>query len=194
MEVPPGRMPSRLDRASQLALGGRQLRTGPIKSATDLQCSAIYSALMSVRKFIVGMLAVALLLYGPINHSWPFWLAIRGAYLIGIPTLTWFALLWVWHVWDPSWTHEDRLVRVLSGFVAAWFLAEALRAIRMKHHFMELASGDNVRIEGPDWFGVLLWGSFAACAVWFGIRYENRTHRPAEREVSDGIWSRETEP
>jgi hypothetical protein len=47
---------------------------------------------MGARKYLVGVLAFALLMWGPIDHSRPTGLAVRAIYLIAIPTTAWFAL------------------------------------------------------------------------------------------------------
>jgi hypothetical protein len=42
-------------------------------------------------------------------------LAIRLAYLIAIPIATWFLLGWIWKVWHPHASTEDRFERTLGG-------------------------------------------------------------------------------
>lgn len=64
---------------------------------------------MGSRKYIVGVVAVALLIWGPLDHSWPAWLAIRIAYLILIPVATWFLLGWIWERWQPDPETERQL-------------------------------------------------------------------------------------
>jgi hypothetical protein len=48
------------------------------------------------RKYIVALVAVVLLLWGPGDPSWPWWLAIRLGYLILVPLGIWFLLGWIW--------------------------------------------------------------------------------------------------
>ena len=57
---------------------------------------------MGCRNYLVGVLVFVLLIWGPIDHSWPAWLAIRTGYLIAIPLATWFLLAWIWRVWQPD--------------------------------------------------------------------------------------------
>ncbi|HUP80858.1 MAG TPA: hypothetical protein VM260_20070, partial [Pirellula sp.] len=57
---------------------------------------------MEVRKYIVGLVAVVLLIWGPINYSWPWSSAIRISYLILIPLGTWFLLGWLWQHRQPQ--------------------------------------------------------------------------------------------
>ena len=57
---------------------------------------------MKNREYIAMAVAIILLLWGPIDHSWPFWLAIRIGYLILIPLFTWFLLGLIWKAWQPN--------------------------------------------------------------------------------------------
>lgn len=57
---------------------------------------------MESRKYIVGLVFVVLLIWGPLDHSWPAWLAIRIAYLILVPLGVWFLLGWIWRNWQPD--------------------------------------------------------------------------------------------
>ena len=69
---------------------------------------------MAARKYLVFIVAVVLLIWGPIDDSWPAYLAIRIGYLIAIPLATWFLLGWIWKVWMPDADSEDRLERALA--------------------------------------------------------------------------------
>jgi hypothetical protein len=57
---------------------------------------------MEFRKYIVGLVVVVLLIWGPLDHSWPWWFAISIGYLILIPLGTWFLLGWIWRDWQPQ--------------------------------------------------------------------------------------------
>jgi hypothetical protein len=81
---------------------------------------------MASRKYLVGVTAVVLLIWGPIDHSWPAWLAIRLGYLFVIPLITWFLLGWIWKVWQPDEETENRLYRSLIGATAGVLLIFAV--------------------------------------------------------------------
>ena len=81
---------------------------------------------MGARKYLVGVLVVVLLIWGPIDHSWPAWLLIRMGYLIAIPLATWFLLGWIWRVWQPDAATEDRLERALGGATGGVFVVMAI--------------------------------------------------------------------
>ncbi|MCR9296363.1 MAG: hypothetical protein NXI32_26940 [bacterium] len=59
---------------------------------------------MDSRKLIVGIVAIVLLIWGPLDHSWPWWFAIRTGYLILVPLSIWFFLGWLKKDWqlDPD--------------------------------------------------------------------------------------------
>ena len=64
---------------------------------------------MFSRQYIVGVAAVALLIWGPLDHDDPWGLVVRFGYLILGPLALWFVLKWVWKQWRPDEAAEDRL-------------------------------------------------------------------------------------
>jgi hypothetical protein len=97
---------------------------------------------MSSRKYIVGVLVVALVIWGPIDESWPAWLAIRIGYLVAIPLAAWFLLGWLYRVWRPNvLSLEGALAgatgKVLLGMLIV-FLAGAFAAKSTLHLLAEL--------------------------------------------------------
>src|SRR5713101_711695 len=90
-----------------------------------------------IRNFLVGLLFFILLVWGPIDRSWPFWpLGIRLLYLISIPAMWWFVLGWIWRLWRPDQTDEDRLRRTIAGAVAGALFVGALLETQRSHHFV----------------------------------------------------------
>ena len=67
------------------------------------------------RKFICLVVFAVLFLWGPVDRSWPFWLALRIAYLIAAPLIAMVILKWVWRRWKPDDAAEDRLALMLLG-------------------------------------------------------------------------------
>ena len=111
---------------------------------------------MGIRKFLVGILVVGLLLWGPIDHSWPLWFGIRLAYLVAIPTLAWFTLAFVWRLWRPSLLIEDRLKRVIAGIIAGGALMVIFIAPRTEDYFRctEWVTGSPE--DGPECVGEVI--------------------------------------
>jgi hypothetical protein len=134
---------------------------------------------MSSRKYLVGALVVALLIWGPIDHLWPVWLAIRIGYLIAIPVAAWFLLGWIWRVWHPDAATETRFERGLGGATGAVFVVLAIFEAMADTHIgntmlvrtrdgME-AVGDDIVLSGPDWGNVLMLLIVAGFAFWFSV-------------------------
>jgi hypothetical protein len=138
---------------------------------------------MSIRNYLVGVLAFVLLIWGPIDHSWPVWFSIRALYLIAVPTAAWFILSWTWKVWHPGPLTENRLTRTLAGATAGALFVGAILAAQTNHHFecthevrtrdgYECA-GDYVLVPGPDWGQALVLTLAAGFAFWFGVRADD---------------------
>lgn len=135
---------------------------------------------MGLRRYLVGVVAFGLLLWGPINYSWPAWFAIRIAYLIAIPVATWFLLAWVWTTWRPDTTTEDRLARTIAGATAGVLFVGAILAAQTDHHFDCTQAvqtrdgyecvGDYVPAPGPDLGKAFMLVIAAGFAAWFGVR------------------------
>jgi hypothetical protein len=134
---------------------------------------------MKFRGLITGTVFVILLIWGPINHSWPAWLFIRLAYLIIIPIAVSFLLKWIWNYWEPNTQNEDIAEKVASGIICLglWTLA-VLEVIAKTHigntHWIQTrdgmeAVGDDIVLPGPDWWNVLLLAAVSFCVLWFGI-------------------------
>src|SRR5262245_41978174 len=87
------------------------------------------------RSFLVGMVVFVLLVWGPLDHSWPYWFWIRSAYLVAIPVGVYFLLQWIWRRWQPDWVHEDRLMRIIAGSIAGACLIGVLNALQSRWHF-----------------------------------------------------------
>ena len=118
-------------------------------------------------------------MFGPIDNSWPAWLAIRIGYLILVPLLVWLLIGLVWNYWQPSNKTDTTLQRVLSGTICfALFILAGLEATSKTHigntkviqtrDGME-AVGDDIVLPGPDWGNVFVIMLIAALVLWFGV-------------------------
>ena len=134
---------------------------------------------MDSRKYLLGVVVVVLLIWGPINHSWPAWLAIRICYLIVIPLAIWFLLAWIWRVWQPDTETEDRLLRSLAGATAGVLLIFAILEAMAETHVdntqwvrtldgME-AVGEDIVLPGPDWVVVIMLAAASVFSFWLSI-------------------------
>ena len=134
---------------------------------------------MGCRKYIVGAIAVALLIWGPPNHPW---LAIRIGSLL-IPVGAWFLLGWLWRVWKPSAASEAKLGRALACLTGIVLVVVAtIKAMADTHvgntqwvrtrDGME-AVGDDIVLQGPDWGAVVMLLIVAGFAFWFSIIHQS---------------------
>lgn len=134
---------------------------------------------MAFRNYLTGTIFVVLLIWGPIDHSWPAWLAIRSGYLILVPLVVWLLLGWVWNHWQPNNKLEITLERILSGIICiALFVLAVLEAISETHfgntqvirtrYGMEDV-GDYIALQGPDWANVFVLLVIAVLVLWFGV-------------------------
>jgi hypothetical protein len=115
---------------------------------------------MFFRQYLVTAIFIALLIWGPIEHSLKGWLIIRCGYLILIPLLIYLLLSWIWNRWKPNRKVEDVLERTLSGIICVSLLLIVLFEATAKEHIGNTkwiqtregieAVGDEIVLEGPD--------------------------------------------
>jgi len=136
---------------------------------------------MDVRKLLVGLFALALILWGPVPRSWPYpsWIRLL-LYLALLPTLAWFALKLIWNKCQPDEAVEDRIERAVASAIAGALLLSSVREMKATSHLEctqviqtrdgQECVGDYVRVPGPDGTRVILYLGVSAIAAWFGIR------------------------
>lgn len=134
---------------------------------------------MSSRKYLVGVLVVVLLIWGPIDDSWPAWFVIRMGYIIAIPLAAWFILGRIWKLWQPDAASENRLERTLAGATGGVLVVFAILAAMADTHLgntmwvqtrdgME-AVGDDIVLPGPDRGNVIMLIIAAGFAFWLSM-------------------------
>ena len=138
---------------------------------------------MANRGYLTLVATIILLLWGPINESWPFWFAIRLGYLIIIPLFIWFLLGLIWKYWSPDKEVEERLSRTLAGVTSGVFIVMAILAAYSKYHLgntLVVRSregyedvGDYIMFPGPDWGSVFIYTILAVIAFWYSISHPN---------------------
>ena len=133
---------------------GNALSSAPANETTNIQSQS-----MGARKYIVGAIVVVLLIWGPLDHSWPAWLAIRTGYLIAIPVAAWFLLGWIWRMWQPDRATEDRFERALGAVTAGVFVVLAILDGKLTHGVF----------PHPGWEKVGFDLLFAGIAFWFSV-------------------------
>jgi hypothetical protein len=134
---------------------------------------------MFFRKYFVTAIFVTLLIWGPIDNTWPASLAIRLGYLILIPLIVAFLLNRIWDKWKPNARIEDILERTLSSIICGTLIIMAIFEIQAKTHLendhwirtrdgME-AVGEDILVKGPDYGHIFIFVVIAICVFWFGV-------------------------
>lgn len=126
------------------------------------------------RNYIVGIVFVALLVFGPVQ---PYGLVIRFAYLAAIPAVLWLALRYGGEKLDLSPDDNDRLNRGITATIAGMLTVAAYQTATAKYHGECSQTvrdgqggyecvGDIVTVMGPDYGMAFMWIAFAAVAFW----------------------------
>lgn len=134
---------------------------------------------MNFRIYLAGTIFWVLLIWGPVDHSRPFGLAIRTVYLILIPVFVWFLISWIWSRWRPNNKLESILERILSGLICiAIFIFAFFEAISKTHteNTQQIQTrdgmedvGEYVVVQGTDWGSVLFLIVIALLVLWYGV-------------------------
>lgn len=134
---------------------------------------------MTSRKFIIGIIFIALLIWGPIDHSWPAWLVIRIGYLIVIPILAGLLFKWIWRIWQPNSELEDRLIRALVSATSGVMFVLAIFELTSDTHIGNTkwiqtregweAVGDDIIRQGPDWAAAIIFFVLCVISFWYSI-------------------------
>lgn len=126
------------------------------------------------RNYIVGIVFVALLVFGPVQ---PYGMVIRVAYLAVIPAILWLALRYVGGKLDMDPFDNDRLNRAITAAIAGMLIVAAYQSATATHHGECTQTvrdgqggyecvGDIVTTKGPDRGTAIMWMVFAGVAFW----------------------------
>ena len=133
------------------------------------------------RNYIVGIVFVALLVFGPIQ---PYGMVSRTAYLAAIPAILWLALHFVGGKLDMDPFDNDRLGRGITAAIAGMLMVAAYQSATATHHGECTQTvrdgqggyecvGDIVTVKGPDRGTALMLIVFAGVAFWVAISRES---------------------
>ena len=134
---------------------------------------------MNFKSYLTGTIFWILLIWGPIDHSNPYGLAVRIGYLILIPLIILLLLSWVWNHWQPNIKLEIILERILSALICiALIIFAYFEAISNTHigNTQQIQTrdgmedvGEYVTLQGPNWGNVILLIIAALLVFWFGV-------------------------
>ncbi|HRN70871.1 MAG TPA: hypothetical protein PLS49_06860 [Candidatus Woesebacteria bacterium] len=143
---------------------------------------------MGFRAYLTTAIFIILLIWGPIDHSLPAWLAIRIGYVILIPLTAGLLLRWIWKQWQPTKKMEITLGRILSGIICiTLFVFAVLQAIAKTHidntewigggrDEAPEPVGDWIVLPGPNWDSVFILALIGVLFLWLGvIKPSNKT-------------------
>ncbi len=134
---------------------------------------------MNFRNYLSVIVFLALLIYGPVNHSWPGWFAIRLGYLILLPYGLWFLMGWVWDRLNINKHQEKVLERLLSVLVGSFLIFQAILQVTAKTHIGNTNwirtregiedVGDDILLKGPDYGNAIVLLVIALIFIIYGI-------------------------
>ncbi|MCF8241354.1 MAG: hypothetical protein K9J16_08195 [Melioribacteraceae bacterium] len=134
---------------------------------------------MNSIKFIVTIMFLILLIWGPIFYSLEYWLIIRILYLVLIPTLSWFLLQWLWGIWKPSHRVEIKLERTLAFLTSLILFSLAIIEFMSDSHLGNTlwvrsiegreAVGEDIILDGPNWATVIILLIGSGFSLWLGF-------------------------
>lgn len=135
----------------------------------------------SNRKYIVGIVAILLLIFLPDE---PFGIFIRTALIVLIPTILWLFLNHFGKNWKMGLTENDQLTRVTSGMIAGAFFVGAYLNLTSKYHSVCTQTvqsrdgtecvGDYISVAGSDLAGAFLLILLGIFALWFALAKHNK--------------------
>jgi hypothetical protein len=135
---------------------------------------------MNFKNYFATTILIVLLIWGPINHSWPAWIAIRIGYLLLIPFLIYKTIDWIWNYFDFSDKLDNILERILSVIISISLFTFAIIEATSKNHVGNTQSiqtrdgieevGEDIILQGPDWRNVLVLVIFAVIFFILGIK------------------------
>lgn len=127
------------------------------------------------RYLLVGLVFIALLLWGPVNLGF----AVRLTYLILGPLFFWLILKYAGKHWNAGALGNDRLNRAIVSAIAVGFFVFAYQSYAAKYHSEctqrvqtrdgSECVGDYETVPGRDMEGVVLWSLLGVSAGWYAI-------------------------
>lgn len=126
------------------------------------------------RNYIVGIVFVALLIFGPVQ---PYGMVVRAVYLAGIPAVLWLALRYGGENLELRPDDNDRLNRSITAAIAGMLVVAAFQAATATHHGECTQTvrdgqdghecvGDTITVKGPDYGMAFMWITMAGFAFW----------------------------
>lgn len=120
-----------------------------------------------MKDLLAGIVFVALLLWGPIDHDGNFGMVIRFSYLIIIPIIFRISLNWIWTNKEISKKTEPKLLRIFSIIISL-----VLAVFAFIEAFSTTLHSDG--IESRNWGNVFFLILFAIFFLSMALTKENK--------------------
>jgi hypothetical protein len=134
---------------------------------------------MMFKKYLTGTILALLLIWGPVDHSWPNLLFVRIGYLIALPLIIYLLIGWIWKLCQPSDKIEDALNRILSVIICAGLFVLAFLEATSTTHFVNTETirtrdgyedvGDYIAVPGPDYANAIIIALVGVMFFWLGV-------------------------
>lgn len=129
---------------------------------------------MNFREYLVATIFFILLIFGPIDHSSKYGMAIRSLSIVLAPIISFIILNYIWKRTEPNEKIEILLSRVLSVLISIFLFIIAFRIATHKQNSKNIAvANTNVNnqifIENLNYKNASLVVFFALIFLWLGV-------------------------
>ena len=129
---------------------------------------------MNFREYLVATIFFILLIFGPIDHSSKYGIAIRTLYIVLTPIISFIILNYIWKRTEPNEKVEILLSRVLSVLISIFLFIIAFKIATHKQNIENLAAANTnvsneIFIENLNYKTASLVVFFALIFLWLGI-------------------------
>lgn len=125
---------------------------------------------MNFREYLVATIFFILLIFGPIDHSSKYGIAIRTLYIVLTPIISFIILNYIWKRTEPNEKVEILLSRVLSVLISIFLFIIAFKIATHKQNAAENTNVSNeIFIENLNYKTASLVVVFALIFLWLGV-------------------------
>jgi hypothetical protein len=129
---------------------------------------------MNFREYLVTTIFFILLIFGPIDNSSKYGMAIRGFSIVLTPIISFIILNYIWKRTEPNEKIEILLSRVLSVLISIFLFIIAFKIATHKQNIESLAAANtnvsnDIFIENLNYKNASLVVFFALIFLWLGV-------------------------
>jgi chromate transport protein ChrA len=129
---------------------------------------------MNFREYLVATIFFILLIFGPVDHSSTYGIAIRTLSIVLTPIISFIILNYIWKRTEPNEKVEILLSRVLSVLISIFLFIIAFKIATHKQNIESLAAANTnvsneIFIENLNYKNASVVVFFALFFLWLGI-------------------------